>query len=80
MEKRFDQLNIHQKMESLIADLVEKEVRFKDALKEFQKVYLEAAAKKYEGNKSNMAKALGLHRNTLHNRTKSLKVKKSSGS
>jgi DNA-binding NtrC family response regulator len=80
MEKRFDQLNIHQKMESLIADLVEKEVRFKDALKEFQKVYLEAAAKKYEGNKSTMAKALGLHRNTLHNRTKTLKVKKPSGS
>jgi DNA-binding NtrC family response regulator len=80
MERKFDQLNIHQKMEILIADLVEKEVRFNDALREFQKIYLEAAAKKYEGNKSSMAKALGMHRNTLHNRAKTLKVKKISGS
>ncbi len=79
MEKRFEQLNIHQKMEFLISDLVEKEVRFRDALREFQKIYLEAAAKKYRGNKSNMAKALGMHRNTLHNRAKTLKIKKISG-
>ena len=38
MDKKYDQLNIHQKMELLIADLVEKEVRFRDALKEFQKI------------------------------------------
>jgi DNA-binding NtrC family response regulator len=80
MDKKFDQLNIHQKMESLISDLVEKEVRFRDALKEFQKIFLEASAKKYAGNKTKMADALGLHRNTLHNKAKSLKVKKFSGS
>jgi DNA-binding NtrC family response regulator len=80
MERKFDQLNIHQKMEFLISDLVEKEVRFRDALREFQKIYLESAARKYKGNKSTMAKALGIHRNTLHNRAKTLKVKKISGS
>ncbi len=80
MERKFDQLNIHQKMEILISDLVDKEVRFRDALREFQKIYLESAARKYEGNKSAMAKALGIHRNTLHNRAKILKVKKISGS
>jgi DNA-binding NtrC family response regulator len=80
MDKKFDQLNIHQKMESLISDLVEKEVRFRDALKEFQKIYIEAAAKKYTGNKTKMAEALGLHRNTLHNRAKSLKIKRFSSS
>ena len=80
MERKFDQLNIHQKMEILISDLVEKEVRFRDALREFQKIYLESAARKYKGNKSTMAKALGIHRNTLHNRAKTLKVKKISGS
>ncbi len=77
MEKKFKELNIHQKMDLLIEDLVEREVRFKDAQKEFQKLYIEAAAKKFKGNKSEMAAALGLHRNTLHNRTKSLKIKKS---
>jgi DNA-binding NtrC family response regulator len=76
MDKKFRELNIHQKMELLIDDLVEKEVRFKDAQKEFQKLYIEAAAKKFKGNKSEMAAALGMHRNTLHNRAKSLKIKK----
>jgi DNA-binding NtrC family response regulator len=76
MEKKFRELSIHQKMDLLIEDLVEKEVRFKDAQKEFQKLYIEAAARKFKGNKSEMATALGLHRNTLHNRAKSLKIKK----
>lgn len=79
MDRKFDQLNIHQKMELLIADMIEKEVRFRDALKEFQKIYIELAAKKYKGNRTKMAKALGLHRNTLHNRAKSLKIKKFPG-
>jgi len=80
MDKKIDQLNLHQKLEILIADMVEKEVRFRDALKEFQKVYIELAAKKYNGNKTKMADALGVHRNTLHNRAKSLKIKRLSGS
>ncbi len=79
MDRKFDQLNIHQKMELLIADMIEKEDRFRDALKEFQKIYIELAAKKYKGNRTKMAKALGLHRNTLHNRAKSLKIKKLPG-
>jgi DNA-binding NtrC family response regulator len=67
-------------MELLISDMVEKEVRLQDALKEFQKIYIETAAKKYEGNRTKIAKALGIHRNTLHNRAKLLKIKKISGS
>jgi DNA-binding NtrC family response regulator len=80
MDKKYDQMNIHQKMELLISDMVDKEVRFRDALKEFQKIYLEISAKKYEGKKAKMAKALGVHRNTLHNLVKKLKIKKFPGS
>jgi len=76
MEKKFDEFTIHQKLEALIREMVDKEVRFKDALKEFQKVYIETAAKKYKGNQTKMAKALGMHRNTLHNRAKLLKIKR----
>lgn len=74
--KDFGDLSIHLKMEILVKDMVEREIRFRDALKEFQKLYIEAAAKKYDGSKSQMADGLGLHRNTLHNRAKSLKIKK----
>ena len=80
MDKKFDLLSIHQKLETLVFEMVEKGVRFRDALKEFQKVFIETAAKKYGGNKTRMADALGIHRNTLHNRAKNLKIKKISGS
>ncbi len=76
MEKEFDKLNIHQKLEIIIDEMVEKELRLKDVLKEFEKIYIEIAGKKYNGNMTRMAKALGVHRNTLRNRTKTLKIKK----
>lgn len=73
---KFDNLNIHQKMEILIQEMVEKELPLKDSLREFEKIYIEMALKKYKGNKTQMAKALGIHRNTLHNLSKSLKITK----
>lgn len=76
MDKKFDDLNLHQKMEIIIREMVEKELSLKDALVEFEKIFFETASKKYNGNQTKMAKALGLHRNTLHNRARILKVKK----
>jgi len=75
MRKGHEEITIHQKMEILIKELVDKELPLKDALREFEKIYIETAAKKYNGNKTKMARALGLHRNTLHNLTKALKIK-----
>ncbi|MBM3293578.1 MAG: hypothetical protein FJY82_03550 [Candidatus Aminicenantes bacterium] len=74
--KDFADLTIHQKMEALLREMVEKDIGFRDGLKEFQKLYLEAASRKFKGNKSKMAEALGLHRNTLHNKAKCLKIKR----
>ena len=76
MDRRSSDLNLHQRMELIIKDMVEKEISLKDALREFEKIFFEQAAKKHEGNKSKMAQALGIHRNTLHNRAKLLKIKK----
>lgn len=74
MEKKFESLNLHQKMEFLIREMIEKELPIKDSLREFEKIYIEIAIKKYKGNKTKVAKALGIHRNTFHNLTKSLKI------
>jgi DNA-binding NtrC family response regulator len=76
MDRRSSDLNLHQRMELIIKDMVEKEINLKDALREFEKIFFEQAAKKHEGNKTKMAQALGIHRNTLHNRAKLLKIKK----
>jgi len=76
MQKKSNKLNIHQKLEIVIDEMVEKELSLKDAMKEFEKIYIEKAAKIYKGNMTKMAKALGIHRNTLRYRTKSLKMLK----
>ena len=76
MDKKFEEMTIHQKMELLIRDMVEREVLYRDGLREFQKIYIETALRKFKGNKSKMAESLGLHRNTLHNKAKTLKIKK----
>jgi DNA-binding NtrC family response regulator len=74
--KKSENLNIHQKMEILIQEMVDKELPLKDSIREFEKIYIEMAIKKYKGNKTQMAKAMGIHRNTLHNLAKSLKIKR----
>jgi transcriptional regulator with PAS, ATPase and Fis domain len=76
MEKKFSDLNIHQKLENVIKEIVDRELSLKDVLREFEKIFFEQTARKYEGNKTKMAKALGIHRNTLQNRAKALKIKK----
>jgi DNA-binding NtrC family response regulator len=76
MDKKFEAQNLHQKMEVIIKEMVEKELPLKDALKEFQKIFIETAVKKYKGNWTIISKALGVHRNTLHNLAKNLKIKK----
>jgi len=75
MSKKFEELNIHQKLENLIADMIDKEIHLKEAQAEFEKIYLETASARYKGNKTKIAQALGIHRNTLHNRLKALKIK-----
>jgi DNA-binding NtrC family response regulator len=67
--------SIHDRMVILIKEMVEKELPIKEAIKEFEKIYIETTAKNYNGNKTKMAQALGIHRNTLHNLCKTLKIK-----
>lgn len=74
--KKSSPLTMHQKLETLIKEMVEKEIQYKDAMDEFEKVFIETASKKYRGNRSKVAKAIGIHRNTLHSRAKALKIKK----
>ncbi len=76
MEKKFSELSIHQKLEIIIKEMVDRDVQFKEAVQEFEKIFIETTAKKYDGNMTKMARAMGIHRNTLHSRAKALKIKK----
>lgn len=75
MSEKSKMPTIHERMVLLIHEMVEKELPIKEAIKEFEKIYIETTAKKYNGNKTKMAQALGIHRNTLHNLCKTLKIK-----
>jgi DNA-binding NtrC family response regulator len=75
MDKKFEKLTFHQKMEMLVREMVEDDLALKEALKEFEKIYIEAASRKFNGNMCKTAKALRVHRNTLHNRAKALRAK-----
>ncbi len=72
MSPEYDHLTINAKMRILVRDLVEHELPLRDALREFERLYIKATSKKCQGNKTRMAIALGVHRNTLHNLCKSL--------
>jgi DNA-binding NtrC family response regulator len=76
MDKRSSEPSLHQRMELIVKEMVDKDINLKDALREFEKIFFEQAARKHEGNKTKMAQALGIHRNTLHNRAKLLKIRK----
>ena len=75
MKGEYRMTSIHDQMVLLIEEMVAKELPIKEAIKEFEKIYIETTAKKCNGNKTKMAKALGVHRNTLHNLCKALNIK-----
>ena len=73
MCEEFNGLTLNQKMKRVIREMVDIELPLKEAFKEFEKIYIDVAAQKYNGKKSKMARALGIHRNTLCNIIKRLK-------
>jgi len=54
------------------------EGRLKEASRDFQKQYIEAVLERVNGNQVKTAKILGIHRNALFNKMKSLGLKKQS--
>ena len=75
MDKKSSPPNFHQRLETIIREMVDREIQFKDARDEFEKIFIETAANRYKGNKCKVAKAIGIHRNTLYSRAKALKIK-----
>ncbi len=77
MVKEFKDLTIREKMENIAKEMIESNLYLKEALSEFEKVFIEIALKLNKGNKSKASKSLGIHRNTLAGKMNSLKIKKS---
>ncbi len=55
-----------EKLESLVAEMIERRIYLDEALGEFEKKFIQSALTKTSGNQTKAAKVLGVHRNTLN--------------
>ena len=56
---------IAERLEKLVEEMVDKGVRFDDAVSEFEKRFIARVLSRCEGSLTKTADALGMHRNTL---------------
>jgi len=61
-------------LEKLISEWVKGSIRLDQAVREFERRYIAASLREYQGNRSMAARKLGIHRNTLINKVKSHKI------
>ena len=70
---------ISDRLERLIEEMVDKGVRFDDAVREFEKRFIVRVLGKADGSLTKTADTLGMHRNTLTRKMGEYKIKKRAG-
>ena len=61
-------MQMRDRMESLIDEMLDGQILLNEALSEFEKLYIQKALLRFGEHLSNTADALGIHRNTLSKR------------
>ena len=61
-------------LEQLVAEMIDKGIRYADAQREFDKRFISRMVQSADGNLCKAADALGMHRNTLTRKLKALKI------
>lgn len=64
------------RLQQLIAEMVEKGIRYDEARREFDRQFLTRVVSHCEGNLGKAATLLGVHRNTLTRRMQELKIRR----
>lgn len=62
-------------LDQLVADMVDKGIRYQDAEREFEKRFIARVLQQSDGNLCRAADTLGVHRNTLTRKIKELKIR-----
>ena len=57
---------VKDKLESLVAEMIERRIYLDEALGEFEKRFIQTALVQTRGNQTKAAQVLGVHRNTLN--------------
>ena len=63
-----------QKLEALVAEMIEKRIFMEEAVGEFEKSFIQTALSKTRGNQTKAAELLGVHRNTLNRKITQYKL------
>ena len=66
---------MRERLQQLIAEMIDKGIRYEDARREFDKHFITRVVSNADGNLGHAAKTLGVHRNTLTRRMRDLKLR-----
>ena len=67
---------ISERLDALVDEMVDRGVRFEDALRELEKRFIARTLSRRYGSLTKTADALGLHRNTLSRKMEQYKIKR----
>ena len=74
------EFGVKDKLEALVSEMIDRGLRYDEAVSEFERRFIMSALDKNNGNQTKAAKAMGLHRNTLNKRLTSYNHRKRSKS
>ena len=67
-------------LDSLVQQMIERGVRFEDARREFEKVFITKALQRSGGSVGEAAQLMGIHRNTVARKMSEYKIKRGASS
>jgi DNA-binding NtrC family response regulator len=67
---------VHERLQRLIDEMIEKGIRLPEALREFERRFIAKVLAESDGNLSKAADALGVHRNTLSRKIAEHRIKR----
>jgi DNA-binding NtrC family response regulator len=70
---------ISDRLDKLVEEMVDRSVRFEDALREFEKRFIASVLGRCDGSLTKTADTLGIHRNTLTRKMGQYKIRKRIG-
>jgi DNA-binding NtrC family response regulator len=66
---------VRDQLDSLVQQMIDRGVRYEDARREFEKVFITRALQRSKGNVGDAAGLLGLHRNTVARKMSEYRIK-----
>jgi DNA-binding NtrC family response regulator len=66
---------VRDQLENLVQQMLDRGVRYEDARREFEKVFIARALQRSKGNVGDAADLLGLHRNTVARKMTEYRIK-----